>query len=152
MASDAVYGHGVAEGDIHVQEELEDPAGKLKVTHRPCTHSRQEVAEHVAAHSPFRSLCPHWVAGRRPNTPHRRVKMHSHLPMLCADYGFFGDEGEPMVSFLTVHIRPFGVYFAAVVDAKAQLNSLSARLWTASDSAAWSASFTALIWRKPFSL
>ena len=38
--------------------------------------------------------------------------------MICADYGFFGDEGGPLIPFLAIHIRPFGVYFAYVVDAK----------------------------------
>ena len=38
--------------------------------------------------------------------------------MLCADCDFFGDEGGPLIPFLTVLIRPVGIYFASVFDAK----------------------------------
>ena len=40
------------------------------------------------------------------------------IPMLCLDYGFFHDEGKPLITMLVVPIKPVNVYFAAVVTNK----------------------------------
>ena len=48
----------------------------------------------------------------------KRVKEQSELPMICADYGFFGEAAKPLITFLVVYVRPIGSYFATVVDAK----------------------------------
>ena len=38
--------------------------------------------------------------------------------MLSVDYGFFGDPGAKLVTFVVAYLRPFGVYGSSVVDAK----------------------------------
>ena len=38
--------------------------------------------------------------------------------MLSCDYGFFRDPGGALLTFLVVHVQPYGVYVASVVDAK----------------------------------
>ena len=38
------------------------------------------------------------------------------MPMLAADYAFFGDENEPLITVRVVSIRPYGVVFATVVE------------------------------------
>ena len=75
-------------------------------------------AKHALTNLPYKDWCPHCLAGRRPNQPHTRVKHHSDLPMLGIDYGYVGDDGGPLVTFLVVLVRPFGVYVSALVDAK----------------------------------
>ena len=37
--------------------------------------------------------------------------------MLSADYGFFNDPGGKPIPFLVLHVKPFGLVFACVVDA-----------------------------------
>ena len=38
----------------------------------PAEPSPAEVARHNLTHYPYRSMCPHCMASRRPNTHHRR--------------------------------------------------------------------------------
>ena len=38
--------------------------------------------------------------------------------MLCCDYGFFHDDGKPLVPMIVVSIKPFNVYYASVVAGK----------------------------------
>ena len=83
----------------------------------PKCPSPQERALHEMTHLPYADWCPYCVAGKRPNAPRQRIKTHSSLPLLCVDYAFFG-EGDAMMTFRVAYARPFGVYFASVVDAK----------------------------------
>ena len=83
----------------------------------PKTPTAAERALHALTHRPYRDWCPFCVAGNRPNSPHRRVKSHADLPMMGADYAFFGDAGN-LITYLVVLIRPFGVFSASVVDSK----------------------------------
>ena len=38
--------------------------------------------------------------------------------MLSADYGYFSEPGCAPITFLVVHVKPFGIVFACLVDAK----------------------------------
>ena len=43
------------------------------------------------------------------------------MPLLSGDYGSFGDDGKgsgKQLTFLAITVRPFGVYWACVVDSK----------------------------------
>ena len=51
----------------------------------PKSPTPQERALHEMTHLPYASWCPYCVAGKRPNAPHQRIKIHSTLPLLCAD-------------------------------------------------------------------
>ena len=84
----------------------------------PTQPTTAEMALHEVTHLPYAPWCPYCVAGRRPNAPHSPAKNPTALPMLCSDYAFFGDQGEPLVTFIVAYIRPVWVYFASVVDAK----------------------------------
>ena len=77
---------------------------------KPLTTPKQptaaERALHESTHLPYADWCPYCVAGKKPNSPHRRVKSYYSLPMLCADYAFFGDAGD-LITYIVVYIRPF---------------------------------------------
>ena len=77
-----------------------------------------ERARHMLTHLPYCLWCPYCIAGRKPNCAHRRQRNERTIPMLSCDYGFFRDPGEQLFPFIVVHIQPYGVYFAAVIDAK----------------------------------
>ena len=84
----------------------------------PKEPSAAEIAQHMLTHLPYKCWCKYCVAGRRPNAQHRRQTNERSVPMLSCDYGFFRDPGGVLLTFLVVHLQPYGVYFAAVVDAK----------------------------------
>ena len=77
-----------------------------------------ERARHRITHLPYADWCPYCIAGKRPNSPHRRLKTSDEMPLLSGDYGFFGDGSNVQCTFLAIVVRPFGAYWACVVDAK----------------------------------
>ena len=80
----------------------------------------------MLTHLPYADWCPYCVAGKRPNSPHRRVRqIELEVPMLCADYGFFHDNGKPLVPMLVISIKPFNVYYATVVHRKGSTPEIS---------------------------
>ena len=66
--------------------------------------SPQERAIHEVTHLPYAAWRPYCFAGERPNAPHQRLKTHSELSLICADYAFFG-EGGAMMTFLVVEVQ-----------------------------------------------
>ena len=69
----------------------------------------------MLTHLPYAPWCRHCIAGKRPNTPHRRLKLSDDmLPMMSADYGYLGET----LCFIAATVRPFGVFGACVVDRK----------------------------------
>ena len=90
--------------------------GKPKPLSSPRPPNAAERALHEITQLPYAASCPFSIAGKRPNQPHRRVKVQSDPPMLGAAYAFFGE--DTLVTYNVIYIRPIGVYFAAVVDAK----------------------------------
>ena len=60
----------------------------VKVLPSPVPPSRQEMLEHNITHTPYRSWCPHCVAGKAKCTRHSQGQglEHSEVPVLCMDY------------------------------------------------------------------
>ena len=102
-----------AEGDSVIQ-----PAHPLP---EPKIPSAAEVAAHNLTHLPYRSWCPHCVAGRRPNSHHRHSSSPDQRasPLLAADYCFIrdNDDAEP-VTVLVARLYPSRALLATVVDSK----------------------------------
>ena len=69
------------------------PAGMPRPLRAPKAPTAAERERHSLTHLPYAAWCPYCIAGKRPNSPHRRVKTSSSLPMLSGDYGSFGDDG-----------------------------------------------------------
>ena len=73
-----------------------DEAIKVKVMSSPSPPSRQEMLEHNISHMPFRSWCPHCVAGKAKANKH----VHSggleasETPVVSMDYMFMGDRSS----------------------------------------------------------
>ena len=67
----------------------EEEARLPKKARDPGEPTRAEWEEHQATHLPFRSWCPHCVAGRQDNPPHRRQEeRESRVPEVHMDYCF----------------------------------------------------------------
>ena len=106
------------------------PSGAPRPLRSPKVPTIAERERHSLTHLPYQSWCPYCVAGKRPNSPHRRLKASLEIPMLSGDYGYFGE--AQLLCFLVITVRPFGVYWACVVDKKgptpAIVSSLSLEL------------------------
>ena len=86
-------GDGVAVGDPITGVDKDSGPRTEPGVARPLTETKAptlaEIARHCVAHVPYAPWCRFCVAGRRNNTPHRRISEDRHVPMLSADYGFF---------------------------------------------------------------
>ena len=69
--------------------------GSVEVIPEPKEPTPAERARHMLTHLPYCSWCPYCVAGRRPNTHHRRVSTGQSLRALHAEYVLFRDPGVP---------------------------------------------------------
>ena len=100
------------DGDSSVQVPIAIPA--------PSQPSRNEMERHNLTHIYYRSWCPHCVAGRRPNSPHRsRRSNHRNVPLFCADYCYVRDvEDESPLTALVGRLYPSRAIFATSCDAK----------------------------------
>ena len=67
-----------------------------KVLPSPVPPSRQEMLEHNITHTPYRSWCPHCVAGKAKCMKHSQGQglEHHEIPVVCMDYMFMGDKSE----------------------------------------------------------
>ena len=80
-------------------EDAEE-AVRVKVIPSPNAPSRQELLEHNITHMPFRSWCPHCVAGKAKANKH----VHSgglegsETPVVSMDYMFMGDKNVESVA------------------------------------------------------
>ena len=95
----------------------EQPAGLLKSPKQP---SAQDIAMHNLTHFPYRDWCPHCVASRRPNTPHRsRALEERKIPLVVADYCYLRDSKDrDLATCLVVGVYPYRMTMATVVDMK----------------------------------
>ena len=86
----------------------------------PPTPSPQLVARHNLTHLPYASWCPHCVAARRANSPHKSLSTADRpFPLFCADYCFIKDDkDEELVTCLVGRLYPSRALFSVVVDAK----------------------------------
>ena len=96
----------------------------------PAALNQEEIDEHNLTHLPYRSWCPWCVAGKRCNTPRRRIPNDRSIPMLSADYGFISDPGGALVTFLVATVAPYGVVFATVVPGKGPVPEVVRQLAT----------------------
>ena len=89
--------------DIESQAFEEEEGEHVKNLCAPCRPSQEEVENHMATHVPFRSWCPHCVAGQSPARSHFRKdtgKDENQVPMVSLDYMFMSSSekkgsGEP---------------------------------------------------------
>ena len=116
---DAFEGTGaddIAVGD-YVIGKLPDERAPRQMT-SPKEMTPQEWALHMVHHLPCCKGCPHCVAGKLNNLPHRRSTTERSLPHLVADYAYLRDSiSDTTLTTLVVCRLPFRVYFATVVDA-----------------------------------
>ena len=80
----------------------------------------REIEEYNCLHWPFRSWCPHCVAGRRPNAQHRRqLDASRKIPLFCADYCYVRDEhDEDLLTVMVGKLYPSKALFASACDVK----------------------------------
>ena len=61
----------------------------------PYQPSKKELERHNLTHADYKGWCPHCVAGRRPNSQHRRQSGGTRKgPLFCADYAYLRDERD----------------------------------------------------------
>ena len=107
--------HSQQDGPIHMKS--------------PKEMSPIEWARHKVTHLPYHCSCPPCVAGKKPNLHHRRSGTCRRLPHVLADYCYLRDSvSDTTITVLVVHILPFRVYFATVVDAKGPDRAIIRRL------------------------
>ena len=107
-------------------EHAEDPEDKPKIMKRPYTPTRQEVEEHMATHMPFRSLCPHCVAGRAVAGPHVHGDRSSEMGITWSmDFCFLSslDRDEQTAPILVFYDDYLGTIWALGVESK-ELNKV----------------------------
>ena len=102
------------------------PPGAPRPFRSPKAPTALERERHNITHLPYQNRCPYCVAGKRPNSPHRRLKSVLSIPMWSGDPCYFGD--ARLLCFLTITIRPFGVYWACVVDKKGPTTAIASSL------------------------
>ena len=110
-------------GSAETDEEVGDDGRSVQIplgVPEPPQPSRTEVARHNLTHVNYRSWCPHCVAGRRSNNPHRtRLSNHRKVPLLCADYCYLRDvEDEAPLTAMVGRLYPSRAIFATACDAK----------------------------------
>ena len=108
-------GDGDASGEAITGAEKDNGPRVVPGVARPLPEPKAptlaEIARHCLTHRPYAPWCRFCVAGRRNNSPHRRIPEGRSVPMLSADYVFFRDPGGPMITFLVVTVKPHFVYF-----------------------------------------
>ncbi len=86
--------HGV-DGADNIDEDAEEGRA-ARVMKDPEAPSREEIERHNITHLPYRSWCPHCVRGRGRARPHQGHAGGGdrELPVVSADYAFFGKDGD----------------------------------------------------------
>lgn len=91
----------------------------------PGAPSRQEILEHELTHVPFRSWCPHCVAGRAKSMKHALEKWseETKIPVIGSDYCFMNKTDEDFMDISSLKImvakdRRSKCVFALPVPAK----------------------------------
>ena len=105
----AEAGSGSAEGDRQGGPDGDNPleaseeARQQAKARDPSAPTKAQWEEHQSTHLPFRSWCPHCVAGRLDNPPHRRLpERESTVPEVHLDYAFCRRQDEDKVVPLRV--------------------------------------------------
>ena len=93
VVQDVVRSDEEDKGCLHFGEDS-DEAVKARVLLSPSPPSRQEMLEHNINHMPFRTWCPHCVAGRANTDKHSAGGglAGSETPVASMGYTFMGDK------------------------------------------------------------
>lgn len=92
---DAAHPRGEVDHDAE-EEQAQVP----RVVCRPCKPTRAEWEAHQVTHWPYRSWCPHCVAGRAVASPHRckssadKEFQRDRVPTISLDHCFIGEQDE----------------------------------------------------------
>ena len=113
-----------------VSEDLKQQYDRVRVrmVKNPIKPSAREVAEHMLTHTPFRSWCPHCVAGQAGIKGHykKAEEEHQEVPTVHVDYMFMNSEdchqeeiGEDRgMPILVMSDQDTGMCFSSVVPKK----------------------------------
>ena len=63
---------GLAEGEVHVEQESEEDAPKLRQAPNVVSPSKEQIEEHRIFYYPYRSWCKQCVMGRGVGQPHAK--------------------------------------------------------------------------------
>ena len=117
--------------EIACEEQLSEEARPPEVLRDPGAPTMKEQEEHSITHLPFRSWCPHCVAGKAQDRPHRVRKeeqMVKQLPEIVFDYGFFGGrDDEETLAVQVARDRRTQMIFANVVPRKGMIHEHGAK-------------------------
>ena len=64
------------------KEEEEEEAKVAKVASEPNQPTKDEISKHCATHLPYRSWCPHCVAGKKPDAQHHQLEGEHMLSLI----------------------------------------------------------------------
>ena len=81
------------EGEVHVEEESEEDAPKLRLAPNVVSPSREKIEDHRICHYPYRSWCKQCVMGRGVGQPHAKSTQESLVPIVGMDYFYITKEG-----------------------------------------------------------
>ena len=114
--------------DAETGEQVE--VRKVKTSMTPKLPSLKEIEHHnVSGHLVYRSWCPFCVAGRRPNTPHRRQWDKRAIPLLVGDFAFIrSSQDDESTTVFVGKVVPQNITFAMAVDVKGATPSNVTRL------------------------
>ena len=117
--------------EIEFEEHASEEAQLPEVLRDPGAPTKKELEEHNTTHLPFRSWCPHCVAGKAQDRPHKMNKsaqMDKQLPEVVFDYGFFGGkEDEETLAVQVARDRRTQMIFANVVPRKGMIHEHGAK-------------------------
>ena len=106
---------GGERGDDEGMEDGEQPRAKPLMA--PRSPTKEEWEKHSVSHIPFRSWCPHCVAGRGLERRHHRGSGadQDNQPYVSLDYGYLAGDATPI---LVAKDRWSGMVFAMAVERK----------------------------------
>ena len=85
----------------------------------PKSPSARDIAQHNLTHAAYRSWCPFCVAGRRPNSPHRKMRDERAIPLLVGDFAFVRTTSdEETLTIFVSKVLPQRAVFAMALDQK----------------------------------
>ena len=108
--------------DDPAQEDMEDEeAPKIVVKRRPYMPTQKEIDEHMPTHIPYRSWCPHCVAGKGISGKHVGGEDQDKIGVtISLDYCFMGTENDPdeLMPVLVMHDDSLELIWALPVESK----------------------------------
>ena len=111
--------------EISCEEKESEEAKPPEVLRDPGAPTPREIEEHNVTHMPFRSWCPHCVAGKAQERPHKKQERQSEkqIPEIVFDYGFLGGkDDEETLAVQVARDRRTQMLFAHVVPRKGMIH------------------------------